>query len=366
MAVTLNRRAVDTVDSRLWHHLALGVHPACAIAAYKDGELVIDLYGGEINSGDGSKVSADTLFSVWSCGKPLAAACLWVLKERGKVDWDDLVGDIWPGYAANGKEATTVRHVLTHQAGVPTTPAAITNMASTGVVDWGVIVDALESTEAEFEPGSAIEYHSMTFGFLVAELVQRISGQSFEAFFQAEVAGPLGLVDTTYALDAERMPRLARLKSMPDFPDPSLADTGNSELFKFNPAPGGNGTSTARDLARFYSVLVNRGGVDGKQWLSPETIADVTACHAEGIERGSGHPHRRGLGLQLATEGPNRFGDDPSPRVFGHGGVGTCISWGDPDLNAGVAIVTTGMQPDEVNNPRLQTFSQIVRDALTA
>ena len=88
MAVTLSRRAVDIVDSRLWHHLALGVHPACAIAAYKDGELVLDLYGGEINSGDGSKVAADTLFSVWSCGKPLAAACLWVLKERGKVDWD--------------------------------------------------------------------------------------------------------------------------------------------------------------------------------------------------------------------------------------------------------------------------------------
>lgn len=365
MTVTLNRRAVDTVDSRLWHHLALGVHPACAIAAYKDGELVLDMYGGEINSGDGSKVSSDTLFSIWSCGKPLAAACLWVLKERGKVDWDDLVADIWPGYGANGKETTTVRHVLTHQAGVPTTPAAVMDMTRSGKAEWDTVVTAMESAEAEFEPGSAIEYHSSTFGFLVAELVQRISGQSFETFFQAEVAGPLGLTDTTYALDAERMPRLARLEAMPNFPDPGLARLGNSELFKFNPSPGGNGTSTARDLARFYSVLVNGGEVDGTQWLSPETISDVTACHAEGIERGSGNLHRRGLGVQLATEGLNRYGDDPSPRVFGHGGVGTCISWGDPDLKAGVAILTTGMQPNEVNDPRLQTFSQLVRDALT-
>jgi len=353
------------IDSRLWHHLALGVHPACAIAAYKDGELVVDMWGGDIGSGDGSKVSADTLFSVWSCGKPMAAACLWVLKERGKVDWDDLVGDIWPGYGINGKESTTVRHVLTHQAGVPTTPEAIDNIPRTGNADWSIVVDALESAAAEFEPGSAIEYHSFTFGLLVAELVQRISGQSFEAFFQAEVAGPLGLVNTTFALDADRMPRLARLTSMPDFYDPSLAVLGNSELFKFNPSPGGNGTSTARDLARFYSVLVHDGSVDGKQWLSAETVADVTSPHAEGIDRATGKDFRVGLGVQLATAGPNRYGDAPGARVFGHGGVGTCISWGDPDLKAGVAIITTGMQPNEVNDPRLQMFSQLVRDALS-
>ena len=139
----------------------------------------------------------------------MAAACLWVLKERGKVDWDDLVGDIWDGYGVNGKESTTVRHVLTHEAGVPTTPRGINE------ANWDSVVTAMESAEAEFEPGSAIEYHSSTFGFLVRELVQRISGQDFEDFFQAEVAGPLGLVDTTYRLDAERMPRLARLMSMP-------------------------------------------------------------------------------------------------------------------------------------------------------
>ncbi len=361
----LSRRAVDVIDSRLWHHLALGVHPACAIAAYKDGELVVDMWGGEIGSGDGSKVSADTLFSVWSCGKPMAAACLWVLKERGKVDWDDLVGDIWPGYGINGKASTTVRHVLTHQAGVPTTPAAITEMAAGGKADRATVVSVMESAEAEFEPGSAIEYHSMTFGFFVVELVQRISGQSFEDFFQAEVAGPLGLVDTTYALDAKRMPRLARLTSMSDFTDPSLAELGNSELFKFNPSPGGNGTSTARDLARFYSVLVHDGSVDGEQWLSAETIADVTALHAEGIGPVSGSEYKFGLGLQLAKEGPGRMGDAPSPRVFGHGGVGSCISWGDPGLKAGVAIVTSGMQPDEVNDPRLQMFSQLVKEALS-
>lgn len=361
---TVSRRALDTLDSRLWHHLAMGVHPASAIAAYKDGELVIDLYGGNINSGDGSKVASDTLFSVWSCGKPLAAACLWVLKENGKVDWDDLVGDIWDGYGKNGKERTTVRHVLTHQAGVPTTPVAITEMAEAGQANWDTVVTTMESVDAEFEPGSAIEYHSMTFGFLVRELVQRISGQDFEEFFQAEVAGPLGLVDTTYRLDTERMPRLARLRSMPDFPDPTLADRGNSELFKFHPSPGGNGTSTARDLARFYSVLANGGSVDGTKWLSADTIDDVTSIHAEGLERVSGNQHRRGLGVQVANDGPGRMGDHVGAHVYGHGGVGTCISWGDSELKAGVAIVTSGLQPDEVNDPRLQTFSQLVRDAL--
>jgi len=361
----LSRRAVDTIDSRLWHHLALGVHPACAIAAYKDGELVLDLYGGDIGSGDGSKVASDTLFSVWSCGKPMAAACLWVLKEQGKVGWDDVVGDIWPGYGVNGKEITTIRHVLTHEAGVPTTPNAILEMSAAGKADWATVVSAMESATAEFEPGSAIEYHSSTFGFLVRELVERISGQGFEEFFQAEVAGPLGLVDTTYQLDAERMPRLARLMSMPDFPDPSLADQGNSELYKFHPSPGGNGTSTARDLARFYSVLVNGGSVDGKQWLSAETIADATAVHAEGLERASGHIHKRGIGVQIANDGPGRMGDDPTSGTFGHAGVGTCISWGDPELKVGVAIVTSGLQPNEVNDPRLQAFSQLLKDALS-
>lgn len=151
---------------------------------------------------------------------------------------------------------------------------------------------------------------------------------------------------------------------MPDFAAPDLVEMGNSEWWKFSPSPGGNGTSTARDLARFYGVLVGGGAFGNDRWLSPDTIADVTASHAEGVERASGHDFRLGLGVQLSTGGPNRYGDDPSPRVFGHGGAGTCVAWGDPDLNAGVAVITTGMQPDEINNTRLQYFSQLVRDAL--
>ncbi len=182
MAVTLSRRAVDTLDSRLWHHLALGVHPACAIAAYKDGELVIDLFGGDANPATGLKVTRDTLYNVWSCGKPLAAACLWVLKDRGVLGWDDRVTDYWPEYGAHGKGATTIRHVLTHQAGVPDTPQAITDFDRTRPVDRADVVAAMESAELKFKPGTAIEYHSMTFGWLVAELASRASGRPFPEF----------------------------------------------------------------------------------------------------------------------------------------------------------------------------------------
>ncbi len=363
MPTQVSRRGLATLDSRLWHQLALRVHPACAIAASVNGETVIDLSGGTANPATGTKASADTLYAVWSCGKPLAASCLWLLKDRGALDWSDRVTDHWPEYGANGKRDTTIEHVLTHQAGLPTRPSIINReVIAAGPLDWAAVVAALEQAEPEFTPGSAIEYHSMNFGYLVAELVQRVSGQPFREFFREEVTGPLGLTDTYFGLPEEHERRFARLQVMPGFDSPETAALGNLRWFHEQVAPGGSGISTARDLAKFYGVLAGGGVVNGKQWLRESVINDVTSLHAEGVERGTDEMRRWGLGVQLASA---KFGSQAGPRVFGHGGVGTSISWGDHDLGAGAAIVTTGMQPDDVNDERLATLSDLVRAALS-
>ncbi|MFW6175018.1 MAG: serine hydrolase domain-containing protein [Chloroflexota bacterium] len=356
----LSRRAVETVNSRLWHQLALGLHPACAIAACRDGEIVMDLYGGTADPATGAKVGDDTLYRVWSCGKPLAAACLWLLKDRGQLDWSDRVADHWPEYGTQGKEATTIEHVLTHRAGVPGTPEGLTLEESH---DPATVVAALAASRPEYKPGTAIQYHAATFGWLVLELVNRISGQPFTDFFREEVAGPLGMEETWFGLPPEHHHRVAKLKTMPGFEDPSPADIGNRPDSYPLVSPGGLCISTARDLARFYSILVSGGEIAGKQWLRRETISDVTSTHAEGTDIGSERPAKFGLGVQLASDS---FGEKAGPDTFGHSGIGTSISWGDPSVNAGAAIITTGMQPREVNTERLSTLSDLVREALAS
>lgn len=359
----LSEGGLEKIKAEFDGQVRVGLHPASALAVYVDGKLAVDLVGGVMGRSPDSPVAHDSLFRVLSCGKPLAAACLWVLKERGKVAWDDPVIKHWPGFRSHGKDRVTVRHVLTHQAGLPTTPREL--QGNRAMSDWSRVVAAMENARLEYEPGSRIQYHPATFGWLVAELVTCISGRPFTEFFRDNVAAPLGLHDTRYVLPAPLNGRVVKLKAMPGMEPPDVPDRWNDERSYSVSVPGGSCISTARDTARFHAALVGGGRMDGVAWLKPETVAEVTALAVEGVDQVNGSYQRRTLGMAMPASEPDSTGAGPQSKVFSHGGLATSITWGDSDLGVACSSLTSGMQPSETNRDRHFRISTAVRKAVS-
>ena len=193
-----------------------GGHLGVAVAVYRDGEPVVDAWGGLAQAG-GRPWERDTRATVFSTTKGVTATCLHLLVERGQVELDAPVVRYWPGFARagrdRGKERTSVRQLLCHQAGIPQTPDAVTRFEQTA--DWEFMVGQMEELTPAFEPGTANAYHALNFGWLVGEVVRRISGRSLGRFFRDEVATPLGIDDVHVGLPAELEPSVAPLEAPP-------------------------------------------------------------------------------------------------------------------------------------------------------
>src|SRR5215216_5146960 len=170
-----------------------------------DGETVVDLWGGVADPSSGRPWTEDTLIHVWSCTKGATALCAHILASRGELDLDAPVMRYWPEFGKNGKEGVLVRHLLNHQAGLP----AIREPLPPGAFyDWEYMTDALAREEPFWPPGTQHGYHGLTFGYLVGEVVRRVSGRPLGEFFRDEVTGPLG-IEFWLGLPEELEPRVA-------------------------------------------------------------------------------------------------------------------------------------------------------------
>jgi len=351
-------QALGRVEDLFRQQIEQGVHPGAALAVYRHGEPVLDLWGGSADGTSGKPVAQDTMFVLYSSTKPLAAACLYILWERGKLGWDDPVAQHWPGFTKNGKAQVTIRHVLTHQGGFHETPEELTWDKWR---DWDAVVRAMEEVAPEYEPGSVIAYHPRNFGWVIGELVRRIDGRPFGQFLCEEVTGPLGMNDTYVGLPPSLEGRVSRVHAMDDCDRPGMVYPYNKPEVHQAVHPAGGGIATARDLARFYAMLGSGGTLDGVQILQPETVREVTQLQAEGVDRTLGRHVRRTLGMALGDE---RMGSSGAAitRTFGHGGAGTSVGWADPDCGLAMAYITNGFRADPSNQRRLAAVSQAVRD----
>jgi len=234
--------------------------------------------------------------------------------------------------------------------------------------DFALATQLMADAEPEYKPGSAIQYHSVTFGWLVGELVQRIACKPFREFFESVVKQPLGLSDTYFGRPPGLAGRVARLTEAAGIDPPGAAQLLNLARIQEAVIPAANIITTARDLARFYASLVDGGSLDGKRWIGEAAVAEATAPHAEGLAKDDGELRRWGLGIALGGSHPGAYalGPNSSPRAFAHGGFGTSIAWGDPESGIAMAYLTSGIQGDEVNRERLSSMSRTVRAAFGA
>lgn len=383
MQTNLDPRVQAIVQKALDEATGAGGEVGVQVAAYLDGKLVVDAWSGSADPASGRPVDGDTLFNVYSVTKAVAATALHVLAERGHIDYDAPVSRYWPEYAANGKATTTVRHVLTHRAGVPQMPADVTPER---LCDWTWMTQAIANLEPLAEPGSQTLYLSMTFGWIVGELVRRADPQqrSLGRFVREEIAAPLGIDDLWIGIPDAVESRIARqvnamvpvapeylpplfLASMPEqvalVPEVfERADVRRAEV------AGVGGIFNARSEARFWAFLANGGELDGVRLLSAERVAMLGQPRANSEEP---DPVMFGFPIPITQGGFWFGGAHPpvscvgNPRAICHPGQGNSIGWADPDLNLAVAICHNRLfNPTCVEEDPLLPIAQAVRQAL--
>ena len=207
------------VREALAENFAVRDELGAAVTVIVDGRVVVDVWGGWTDEGRTRPWRRDTLVAVFSVGKPIAALGVLMLAERARLGLDDRVARHWPAFAAAGKEAVTLRMLLSHRAGLPAVRRTLPELA---MYDWELMTGALAAEEPWWEPGTAHGYHVNTFGFLVGEVVRRVSGETIGAFVRREVAGPLG-ADFHIGLPARDGARVAEYSFGTEASEPAAA-----------------------------------------------------------------------------------------------------------------------------------------------
>jgi CubicO group peptidase (beta-lactamase class C family) len=271
------------------------------------------------------------LFWLFSASKPFIAAQVHLLAERGAICLDDPVAAYWPEYARHGKEGITVRHVLTHRAGVPFASGSEAGDALT-MTRWHRAVRQAQEARPRWPAGQVLAYHPMTWGFILGEVVRRVTGQPLASQLATDLLRPAGLGDTYLGV-----PGSARGRCVPvaggRLGDRAQAWIWNRRSVRQAVIPAAGVSTTARDLARFYQMLLDGGRLDGGWVMSPGAIAEATRVSSETeIDRTRGWPVRYGHGFQLGSPGRRTgMGRMASSQAFGHAGS-RCVTnaWADP------------------------------------
>lgn len=323
------------------------------VAAYLDGELVLDAWAGLADATTRRPVDGATLFVSFSCGKGVLATAIHMLADRGQLNYDAPVASYWPEFAAHGKDAITVRHVLTHSAGIPQLPPGTT---IDDLLDWDGTCAGIAALAPLWEPGARTGYHARTFGFVLGELVRRIDGRPLNQFVQQDVCRPLGMDGLYFGIPAEVESRLARLEDSPLPEDPPLPPPDSLLPLVFPPnlpptaalwdqpavhgacIPSTAGIMSARALARHYAALACGGELDGVRLISAERIRLASALQTEAVDAVLSVAFPKALGYFLGRDWSPM---SPRATAFGHPGSGGSIGFADPERRFAFGLTKT-------------------------
>ncbi|MEM7460065.1 MAG: serine hydrolase domain-containing protein [Pseudomonadota bacterium] len=331
-----------------------------SVAVSLEGELVVDLWGGHLDEAKTRPWQEDTLVNVWSSTKPMAAMCLLVLADRGDVDLHAPVSKYWPEFAQNGKDAVEVRHFLSHSAGLSGMDAPVAHEA---LYDWDWMTGALAAQAPWWEPGSQSGYHALTQGYLIGEVVRRVSGHSLGQFYANEIAGPLGAdfhIGTTEQVDervSDVIPPAAPIEVADDdsiasrtFRNPAVdASLANMRDWRAAEIPAANGQGNARAIVRAQTPMACDGEAFGKTILSSDGTRRIFEKQTAGLDLALGIPVTFGMGYGISSE-PMPLG--PNPNIAYWGGYGGSIVLIDQDARLCFSYVMNRMEAGLVGDMR--------------
>lgn len=341
-----------------------GFHLGAQIYVSRHGEAIADAAVGE--SRPGRTLGRDDLMLWLSSTKPVAAVAIAQLWERGRLELDDPVARHIPEFAVHGKGAITLRHLLTHTAGIRLLDVGWPRDG------WDAIIARIAAMRPEprWAPGRKAGYHHASSWFLLGEVVRRLDGRPYCRYVREEVFEPLGMLDSWVGMPVERYRELREEERICPVFDTEAAPGGpprpqgwDSEAWCTGSHPGGNGYGPVGQLGRFYEMLLARGRAAGAAGpiLSPQSVEALTARHRAGmLDRTFQHVLDWGLGFIVnsrqygAATVPYGYGDHASPRTFGHSGYRSSAAFADPEAGLVVALAFNGTPSNDAHERRIR------------
>ncbi|HYF25925.1 MAG TPA: serine hydrolase domain-containing protein [Baekduia sp.] len=355
--------AVERVWSAARRLYRTGVHPAIAVCVRHRGVVVLDRAIGHARGNgpqDGPDVpkvlaTPETPFVIFSAAKAVTAALTHILDERGCFHVDDRVAEYIPEFARHGKDGITIEHVLTHRAGVPNIPAEALDLDN--LSDREFLVQIMADAKPRSRPGKLLAYHAVSGGFIIGEIVQRVTGDDIRTVLAREILDPLGFrwgnygvapedvgqVALSYPTGAPPLPPLSTvLERALGLPADDVTRLSNDPRFLTGIVPAANVVTTADELSRFYELLLREGELDGTRIFEPRTIRRATVERAyREFDFTLGAPMRHGAGFMLGAEVISLFGPR-TEQAFGHLGFTNVLAWADPERELSVGVLTSG------------------------
>ena len=380
--MAINQKANAAVQASIDRAIRERGEVGVQVAAYLNGELVIDAWGGVADPRDGRLVDGATLFNVFSVTKGIVATALHIQAERGLVEYDRPVADYWPEYGANGKETVTVRDALSHRTGTPQMPDGVT---VENIGNWDEMANGIAALPPLLPVGSPA-YQSFSFGWVIGEIVRRTDPKrrSFRDFVQQEISSPLGLTDLWIGIDPSVEHRVAHLSDNGDNPAPPegtmitksmpnavrlIPDIYQQSAMRRAVVPGTGGIFNARSEARFWAMLANGGELDGKRLLSRDRIEMAIERREGGMDPdpvffGAVMPISQG-GYWLYDGVMSNMDPLKSKRAIGSPGVGGSLGWADPDTGLAVAFCHNHMtNPRKGSDQPASEIADVIRSSL--
>ena len=356
----------DTLEA----NFADGFEHGAAVAVMVDGKLVVDIWAGHADKSKTKLWKRDTVANVWSSTKGIVAAAVAMLVEQSKLHYDKPIADVWPEFAAQGKDLITLDQVMSHTSGLnglntPLTPEQL--------YQWSPYVDALAAMKPNWQPGTDCAYHALSYGHLAGEPIRRVTGKSVGRYITEHIAKPLG-VEFFIGLPAAQDHRAAEMiegEGASGWVDEVLASpypqacmnpkpvatAPNDRAWRAAEIPGGNGHSDARSLATIYGDIA---GTNSKL-LTAQGRDEAIRARFRGLDRSFNMQTAFGAGFRIEDE---MYGKRASTKTFGHSGWGGTTAFGDSEAKLGFAYVTNNMLGFDTLDPRRERLIEAVYDAL--
>jgi CubicO group peptidase (beta-lactamase class C family) len=356
----VSQKKLDDLLLRVKREVDEGLLPSAQIAIAKNGKLVaFETFGSATN---------DSLYCVFSCTKAITAAAGWLLIQDGKLDVSHKVSDLIPEFTTNGKRDIRIEQLFTHTAGFPNAPFRPTDWN-----DKALRYQRFSNWTLNWSPGSRFEYHATSSMWVIAEIIERLSGESFANYVRTHIAEPLNLPDLYIGCPEEQHHRIAEISHVgkpmtsEDYAklgltEPPMTEVTEEALLGFNnketrkvPVPGGGGIMSAAELALFYQGLIGNTQSGETIW-SKETLKMATRVLTGGMKDAlTDTPVNRALGVVLSGDDKRNlrgFGHTNSAQAFGHGGAGGQIAWVDQTTGISVGYCTNGHDRNPIRRDR--------------
>ncbi len=340
-----------------------GIHPAIALCVRRDGEVVMDRAIGHVRGNapndpvDGPKelISHESPFVIASASKAITAMLVHLLDQRGLIHVDDRVGDYLPEFKTGRLADITISHVLSHRAGIPNISGDVFDMGR--IDDHEFIIKTLSSKDPMWRPGRFVAYHAVSGGFILAEIIRRVTGKRLRDFLAEEILDPLGFRWGNYGVAPEDVGKVVQNAATGPILLPPLTNlferalglpldevtaVMNDPRFLTGTVPAANIVTTANELSRFFELLLRGGTLDGVEIFEARTIRRAISeqSYLE-VDMTLGLPFRYGMGFMLGAKAFSLYGPK-TIHAFGHLGFTNIIGWADPERGISGALLTSG------------------------